>query len=166
MNVGHEFCVADLQKCSWVNPFLSGLHRWALQQWAAVIFRSAQNSYGCLLDASCMSLLLQRTSVVHISKWGECVSSELQWKSIRQVLFPQQSGPFVHCMVSAPSSVFLMVCSKSSATVIQQLASLVFMHMCWLNLVFLLKQVVWKFLIGQLVKYNIEGLWNCYGIKV
>lgn len=59
-----------------------------------------------------------------------------------------------------------MGCSKSSATVFQQLASLVFMQMCWLNLVFLLKQVDGRFLIAKLVKYNMEELLNCYEIKV
>lgn len=68
-------------------------------------------------------------------------------------------------MVSAPSSVFLMRCSKSSATVFQQVASLVFMQMCWLNLVFLLKQVDLVFISGKIFKYNIKKLFTVTGYK-
>lgn len=91
MNLGHEFRVPDLQKCSYIDFFPDC--RWTQQicssEWAVVISVGCLNSEQLLAgpvmyESYCVCRVLQWTSVECVSERGRlCVSPELQHKSVR-----------------------------------------------------------------------------------
>ena len=129
--------------------------------------------------AACVKCRVHQCSLSQDTNW--CIQKA--WM-LKRAVVDEELLQLSHCMVSAPSSNLLMGCSKNSATVVQRLASLVFILLCLLNLVFLLVQSlsssgIWVYLLsifmfqcenwilasGARQVHSVSSLYRCFRIQ-